>query len=273
MKIHYLTRTLDSFLPRPKEVQRDIAKVLLVGGKSFKLSDYPNLLGIFKTGVGTDNLPFSQAEKQGIEICLPRQETCDIIFKETASFASHSVLSCLLRNTGNFTTWKKQPRRALNFSNVLVIGCGRIGKIVQEQVSQFCEVQTYDALTNSPDDLEPLIRSADCITVHLPLTPETNHFFDAEKLSWMKDGAAIVNTARGPIIDEQALYRELSTGRLFAALDVFSKEPYQGPLTDLPKEAIILTPHIASTCDEFLQETAKDFMAFVKKIEAKAAAE
>ncbi len=275
LNIYYGTKTLDGLLQfnaSTSSEPRD-ATVILVGGKKLNLAEFPQLKGIFKTGVGTDNLPFEDAKERGIEIALPRTETCNIIYRETASFASHLVLRSLLRDTGTFSTWEKQPRRAVETSELLVIGTGRIGKIVQSQMAQFCRVNTYDSLTNSPDQLESLIRTADCISIHLPLTPETRNFLNGEKLGWMKDGAAIINTSRGPIIDEQALYRELSTGRLFAALDVFSKEPYQGPLTDLPKEAIILTPHVASTCAEFLQETAKDFMAFVKKIEAKVAAE
>ena len=275
MNIYYETKTLDGLLQLNASTTSEPpdATVILVGGKKLNLSEFPKLQGIFKTGVGTDNLPFDEAKERGIEIALPSPNTCSIVFRETASFASHLILTSLLRDTGTFSTWKKTPRRSLDASELLIIGTGRIGKIVQSQMDQFCKVNTYDSLTNSPHQLEPLIRTADCISIHLPLTPETRNFFDGEKLGWMKDGAAIVNTARGPIIDEQALYRELSTGRLFAALDVFSKEPYQGPLTDLPKEAIILTPHVASTCDEFLRETAKDFMAFVKKIEAKVAAE
>lgn len=272
MNICFETQTLDGLLGDLQLHHSDDrdANVLLVGGKAIDLDNYPKLQGIFKTGVGTDNLPFETAKERGIEIALPQSETCQIIFKETASFASHLILSCLLRNIGNFEYWKKHPRRALSSCEALVIGTGRIGKIVRDRMIPFCSVKTYDAQSNSPDQLEALIRAADCISIHLPLTSATTGFFNQEKLSWMKDGSALVNTARGLIVDESALYAELNSGRLFAALDVFSQEPYNGPLRDLPDDAVILTPHVASTCSEFLEETAKDFLAFVKKIEGKA---
>jgi phosphoglycerate dehydrogenase-like enzyme len=79
----------------------------------------------------------------------------------------------------------------------------------------------------------------------------------------MKDGAALVNTARGPVVDEDALFAELNSGRLRAAFDVYWKEPYRGILADLPADRFIRSPHIASTCKEFLQGTANDFLNFL----------
>ena len=72
------------------------------------------------------------------------------------------------------------------------------------------------------------MKQADVITLHVPLMNSTKSFIDAEKLGWMKDGAAIVNTARGPVVDEDALFEEIQSGRLRAAFDVFGQNPMRG---------------------------------------------
>ncbi len=268
-KIHIATQTLKGHLHDLNEAEAPSeADILLVGGKKINLAVFPKLSGIFKTGVGTDNLPFEEANERGIQIQLPSDETQKFIFEETANFACNLILSSLYRSTGCFETWQKASRPFLGKKTVLVIGMGRIGQLVRKKTTSFCHVETYDVRENEEGELENLIRRADCISLHIPLSDDTKNFIDTEKLSWMKNGASLVNTARGPIIDEMALLTELTNERIYAALDVFSEEPYQGPLRDLPDDAIILTPHIASTCNEFLEETAKDFMAFVKKIEA-----
>ena len=99
----------------------------------------------------------------------------------------------------------------------------------------------------------------------MALQPKTKHFFNQEKLSLLKNGVLLVNTARGPIIDEEALYNELNTGRITAAIDVFSKEPYEGKLMEIDSQNIYLSPHVASTCREFLVGLAKDFLEFHSK--------
>src|SRR2546426_8814680 len=94
-----------------------------------------------------------------------------------------------------------------------------------------------------------LLRESDVVTIHAPRTPETEGLIDARRLALMRDGACIVNTARGEIVDEQALVRELSSGRLHAGLDVFAHEPnVPGELVGLPN--IVLTPHIGSATVE-----------------------
>ena len=108
-----------------------------------------------------------------------------------------------------------------------------------------------------------MIQQADCITLHLPLTESTRDMFDAEKLSWMKDGATLVNTARAAIVPENDLYNELKSARLFAAFDVFWQEPYKGKLLEIPKDRFIRSPHVASNCQEFLDATAEDFRSFL----------
>ena len=268
MRIYKATATLDGYLP-PLDYTDDKAEaeVMVVGGKPIDLAEFSKLRGIFKTGVGTDNLPFDAAAARGIEIALPSEATCDVIYEETAAFAGHLILTGLYGGAGDWDAWKKQDRRQLAGQRLLVIGAGRIGQRVTEKMRAFMQVDSFDSARDPTDALEAKIRAADCVSLHVPLTDDTLNLFNAERLSWLSDGALLVNTARGPVVDEDALYAELSAGRLRAAIDVFWQEPYRGKLTELPADRFIRTPHIASTCKEFVQGTAEDFLAFMAKLE------
>jgi phosphoglycerate dehydrogenase-like enzyme len=264
MKVYKATNTLDGYLP-PLDYTEDkaLAEMILVGGKAILLDEFPKLRGIFKTGVGTDNLPFAEAEKRGIKIALPSEATCDVIFEETAAYACHLILAGLYAGGGAWDSWQKVDRPQLAHRRLLVVGAGRIGQRVMHKMKAFMQVDSFDIAQDAWRVFETKVRAADCISLHVPLTPETRNLFNTESLGWMKDGAVIVNTARGPNIDEEALFTELSAGRLRAAIDVFWKEPYKGHLAELPPERFIRSPHIASTCKEFVQGTADDFLAFM----------
>ena len=267
MKVFKNTNTLDDYLTGI-EYTEDIneAEIMIVGGKKFELSDYPKLKGIFKTGVGTDNLPFDKAKEAGVEILLPSISTCDIIFEETAAFSCYLIVTGLYANEGNWDSWQKDNRRMLQKKRLLVIGTGNIGQRVVDKMSIFMQVDTFDAAKDSESTLEAKVRVADCISLHIPLTTQTKDLFNTERLSWLKDGALLVNTSRGPIINEDAIFKELKAGRIKAALDVFWQEPYKGVLNEISAEYFIKTPHLASTCVEFLEGAAKDFIEFIERL-------
>ena len=265
MKVYLATKTLEGYLPPLETTENPAeAEILLVGGKAIRLEEFPRLRCIFKTGVGTDNLPFTEAEARGIEVGLPSEATREIIYEETASFACHLILTALYLGQGDWQAWRKVDRPSLSGQRLLVLGTGRIGHRVAARMKGFLKVDTYDTAVNNPSELEGKMRSCDCVSLHVPLTEETRGLFDAEKLGWLQPGAAIVNTARGAVIEEAALLQELRAGRLRAALDVFSEEPYRGELTEVPSDRLVLTPHIASTCREFLEGTARDFTRFME---------
>lgn len=268
MLIYKATGTLDGHLPPLNYINdKGAAEVMLVGGKPIVLPEFPKLRGIFKTGVGTDNLPFAEAAERGIDIALPSEATCNVIYEETAAFACHLILRGLYIVAGDWDTWHKHDRTQLAARRLLVIGAGRIGQRVIEKMSAFMRVDSFDTVRDSADTLEAKVRAADCVSLHVPLTDGTRNLFDARRLGWLRDGALLVNTARGAVIDEGALYAELSAGRLRAAIDVFWQEPYGGRLTELSPDRFIRTPHIASTCKEFVQGAANDFLAFLKTLE------
>lgn len=268
MQIWSNTKTLDGYIPGIAFTgDKSVAEVALVGGKAIALSEFPRLRGIFKTGVGRDNVPEAEARARGIRCAFPSAATAAIIYEETASFACQLVLRCLYAEVGDFATWRKLDRTVLAAREVLVVGTGNIGGRVAAKLKLFARVSTFDVLANGPDELEPLVRRADCVTLHVPLTDGTRGMFDARKLSWLKEGAALVNTARAAVVDERALLAELTAGRIRAALDVFWQEPYSGPLAGLPPDRCLVTPHIASTCREFIAATADDFRAFLAELE------
>lgn len=269
MKIWSNTKTLDGLIDDLDfTLEKSVAEVALIGGKPISLEEFPRLRGIFKTGVGRDNVPETEARKRSIPCGFPTGETCNIIFEETANFACHCVLRCLYAEIGDFDAWTKHDRPALGTRELLVLGTGNIGSRVVRKMEGFLKVSAFDALTHREGDLEPMVRRADCISLHLPLVSGTRGFFGKKKLGWMKNGAALVNTARGPVVDENDLFEELSTGRIRAAFDVFWEEPYRGKLTALPPDRFLVSPHVASTCREFLIATAADFRRFLNTLDS-----
>jgi glyoxylate reductase len=138
-----------------------------------------------------------------------------------------------------------------------IVGAGRIGAAVARRAQGaygmrvlYTDVRANDALEREcgagRTDLDTLLRESDFISLHPPLTPDTRHLIDARALALMKPTAVLVNTARGPVVDEAALIDALRSGRLFAAgLDVYENEPaIPAELRQL--ENVVLLPHIGS---------------------------
>jgi glyoxylate reductase len=130
-----------------------------------------------------------------------------------------------------------------------IVGLGRIGSAVAERARAFGMnvLHTRRVDDGNPDrrELDELLRESDVVTLHVPLTEETHRLLDARRLALLRDGACLVNTARGAIVDEDALVAELASGRLSAGLDVFADEPHvPQALLGLPN--VVLSPHVGS---------------------------
>ena len=130
-----------------------------------------------------------------------------------------------------------------------IIGLGRIGSAVATRARAFGMnvLHTRREDDGSPDrrELDDLLRESDVVTIHVPLTDETDGLLDARRLGLLRDGACLINTARGAIVDEEALVAELASGRLRAGLDVFTHEPHvPDALLGLPN--VVLSPHVGS---------------------------
>ena len=269
MKIWKNTPTLDHLVSRLNiTVECHEAELAVIGGKAVDLNKMPNLKGLFKCGVGIDNVPVEEAKKRGIKIGLPSEQTRQYIFEETANFTVYLILSLLYSQTGQLETWEKKSRVFLGNQKVLIIGMGNIGTYVIKKLRPIAHILTFDITQNKSEELRALIEQADIISLHIPLTKATEGFINAEKLSWMKDGAALVNTARGPIVDEDALYSEIKNKRLKAAFDVYWEEPYHGKLAKFHPHGFRMSPHVASCCESFLTSLANDLDQFQLELEA-----
>ena len=267
MKIWSNTQTLRGyFADLDCDASPAQAEVALVGGKHFDIAQFLKLRGVSKCGVGTDNLDFEGLARAQVVVRLPGRVTSEILCEETAAYACHLILSGIYRNVGDFASWQKHPRDSVKSRCLLVIGNGRIGSRVAEKMRQFMRVETFDSAIDPPEKLAALLSQVDCITLHVPLSEETRGLIGAPELKQLRDGSVIVNTARGQVIDEAALVNELQNGRLYAAIDVFEKEPYQGPLTSVDSQHLRLSPHVASTSRDLLASMARDFLEFVAEL-------
>ena len=170
LRVYRATQTLDGYLPDLIYTEsKEDAEIIIVGGKKFDLEEFPKLKGIFKTGVGTDNLPFEEAKNRKIRVQLPSENTKSIIYDETASFACYLIMFGLYHMAGDFASWRKEERNSLSNKRLLVMGTGNIGARVIDRMKQFMIVDTYDPLNNDESEVNALLQKADCVSIHLSL--------------------------------------------------------------------------------------------------------
>ena len=223
----------------------------------------PQLKVVSQIAVGFDNIEISEATKRGV----PVGNTPDVLTQTTAD-ATWALLMAAARrivegagavHEGRWKTW--HPLHYLGQdvygATLGIIGMGRIGLEVARRASGFDMEVLYSDIVRHEDleakyrikyvDLDTLMRHSDFITIHTVLSESTHHLIDEKALSKMKPTAVVVNAARGPIIDPNALYRALKDGKIAAAaLDVTDPEPI--PMDDplLTLDNCVIVPHIAS---------------------------
>jgi D-3-phosphoglycerate dehydrogenase len=220
----------------------------------------PRLRVIARVGVGLDNVDLKAAREAGIVVTYTPHAPALAVSELTVGL----IIDLLRRITSadrsmRRGTWTKHLGLRLRERTIGVAGVGRIGKRVINLLKPFgCRILPHDS---APDytfsdmlglqwvDKETLLHESDLISLHLPLTQKTFHWIDASALARMKSGACIINSARGPIIDESAVQSALTTGTLGGlAIDVYDKEPYDGPLRDF--EQVVLTSHMGAATQE-----------------------
>lgn len=156
--------------------------------------------------------------------------------------------------------WRHERRRSLADSRVLLVGWGGVGRAIGERLAGFeCEVVAVgrtarlegDCRVHGADELDTLLPGADIVVVAVPLSAQTRGMFDADRIARMADGALLVNVARGPVVDTDALVAQASTGRLRAAVDVTDPEPLPPahPLWTCP--GVLITPHLGGNSAAF----------------------
>jgi lactate dehydrogenase-like 2-hydroxyacid dehydrogenase len=212
----------------------------------------PKLRAISNYAVGVDNVDVEAATARGI----PVGNTPDVLTESTADLAVALMLGLARRlaegeafvRAGEWMTWEPglMLGRDLHGATVGIVGYGRIGRAVGRRLQGFgCKLLTTSRSGGVP--LEELLERSDFVTLHCPLTPDTRHLVDERALRRMKPTAYLVNTARGPIVDTDALAEALNAGDLSgAALDVTDPEPLPGdhPLLDAPN--LLVVPHVGS---------------------------
>lgn len=238
----------------------------------------PQLKCISRVGVGMDSVDLEYAKQKGIAVVnTPEGPT-----RGVAELTLAMTLSLLRRipqadAAMHQHKWKKQIGNLFLDKKIGIIGLGRIGRLVAELFRGLKNpVIGYDPYANEPwakengvelMSFEEVLRQADILTLHVPGNKDKSPVIGAAELAMMKDGAFLINIARGGVVDEAALYTALKDGKLAgAAIDVYTKEPYDGPLCDL--DNIIMTPHLGSYAKEGkLQmeiDAVKNFIAVVK---------
>jgi len=244
---------------------RDIEGLMATGVRVSEdvVAQGPRLRAVANVGVGYDNIDVAACTRRGI----PVTNTPDVLTETTADLAFALLMAAPRRlvECDRYVRegqWQSSKWELLWGSDIYgktlgVYGLGRIGKAVVRRARGFSmRVIYFDVVRPTPDleeelgvqfvDRETLLREADFLTLHVPLTPETHHLIGARELSMLKPTAFLINAARGKCVDEAALVEALQSKRLAGAgLDVFEHEPHVHPgLLSLPN--VVLAPHVGS---------------------------
>ncbi len=221
------------------------------------------LKAIGRAGVGVDNVDVAAATRRGIVVANAPESTVVSAAEQTIG-----LLVGLARNIPQAHAalkdgrWERSRWGGVELAGktLAVLGFGRIGQqVARRALGLGMRVVAFDPFVGEDrfreagvereERLEDALSAGDFVTLHLPLTDETRGIIGREALATMREGARLVNAARGALVDEEALIEALQSGHLGgAALDVFSQEPYAGPLLEL--DDVVVTPHLAASTDE-----------------------
>jgi len=222
----------------------------------------PKLRVIGRAGVGVDNVDVDAATRRGIVVANAPESN-------VVSAAEHTVglLVALARNIPQAHAalrdgrWERSKWGGVELADKTlgVLGFGRIGRQVARRAiglqmkvvayDPFVATERFKELGVDRAEFDEVLAESDFLTLHLPLNDETRGAINADAIAKMRDGARLVNAARGELIDEAAVIAALESGKLAgAAIDVYAKEPYDGPLLQAPN--VVLTPHLAASTEE-----------------------
>jgi len=243
----------------------------------------PKLKMILRWGAGFDSVDIEAAGAKGILVTNTPGANANAV-SELAVTLMLTVYRKILEHTDSLRkgAWSKNTYLNSSFSlygkMVGIVGGGNIGRQVAAKVQAFgAETQYYDAFRLSPEmeeqfnmkyvSLEELIRTSDVVTLHVPLLDSTRHMIGADQLRAMKDGAVIINTARGGLVDDKALCAAVKAGKLLGAgLDGVEEEPLPAGHELLTTPGIVVTPHVgggtADIGDIIMPMLAKDIRDF-----------
>jgi D-3-phosphoglycerate dehydrogenase / 2-oxoglutarate reductase len=226
---------------------------------------------VARHGVGYDNIDVAALTERGIPLALVGNVNAVSVAEHTL----YLLLACMKRGlaydramrSGGWQIRDTLGARDLNGKTLLIVGYGRIGSEVAARARAFgMKIEAYDPLVKAGKtdssvtmaaDLDAAIARADAVSLHLPLMSQTRNLFDAKRIARMKVNAVLICTARGGLIDEDALAEALREGRLMAAgLDVYAEEPPAAAHALLALENVVLSPHSAALTEECAERMA-----------------
>jgi D-3-phosphoglycerate dehydrogenase / 2-oxoglutarate reductase len=231
----------------------------------------PSLEVIARHGVGLDNIDLEYCAERNIVVTYTPEANATAVAEHTLGMIVAVTRNLLVGDEeirkGNFDARDRLYGMELEGKTLGVVGLGRIGRLVARKAAGGLDMKIvgYDPYLPEQDlpecvrgmQLDDLLATSDVVTLHLPLTAETRNLLGKERISAMKDGAYVVNCARGGIVDEKALEEALRVGKLSgAALDVFADEPtgQDHPLWDFKN--VVVTPHMAAFTGESIVRMA-----------------
>ena len=233
-----------------------------VTGEIIEAGERLKIIG--RAGVGLDNIDIEAAEKRGVTVLNTPEASAEAVAELTMGLILSLARSIPLADrTTKDGKWmkKKLVGWQLRGKTLGTIGLGNIGLKVARLARAFgMKILITKRTPPAPELLRELdgefvplketLRRSDIVTIHVPLTPQTHHMIGEEEIRLMKEGAYIINTSRGAIVDEKALLEALQSGRLAgAALDVYEEEPPKN-LTLIRMPNVVCTPHIGAQTEE-----------------------
>jgi D-3-phosphoglycerate dehydrogenase / 2-oxoglutarate reductase len=224
---------------------------------------------ISRYGIGVDMIDLAAAGEHGIMVCNTPDYCIDEVSTHTLTFVLMLNRQIVPQNqhvrAGNWGPPAPKPPSRLSTQTIGIVGVGNIGRVVVQKAKAFgLTVLAYDPYLSAEKlieigaqrvELDALLQQADYVCLHCPLTEETHHLISLSRLKMMKPTAYLINMARGPIVDQAALYQALVDKTIAgAAVDVFEQEPPSVDEPILKLDNVIFTPHLSSwSAESFVQ--------------------
>lgn len=280
----YADSAQDEILDRVQGQDVVIVKELLLPGEL--IEQFPDSVKLIcESGTGYNNIDVEVARKKGITVCnVPGYSTeavAQVTIQSILNLSSSVVEQQLMierKDFSNFTKYLKVSHVEVKDKTLGLIGTGSIGEeVMKVALALGMKVLTYSRTVKSYDNpnvksvsLDELLQNSDYVSVHVPLTDDTKYLINAEKLAMMKPTAFLINTARGPIVNEKELIEALENKVIAgAALDVQEVEPLDSNSPLFTMDNVVITPHIGWKAIESRQRlvslTAESIEAFINE--------
>jgi D-3-phosphoglycerate dehydrogenase len=276
-----LIKGIGEVVYRPKELKASVsdADALIVRSATIVNKDLldaaMNLKIVARAGVGLDNIDQGECEKRGIKVLNTPGAS-----RNAVAELALGLIICTMRNVQKAhlqmknKNWDKKHLigHEIEGKTLGIIGYGRIGSAVGRKAAALgMNIISYnppprheDEIVLYIEDLDEFLGKSDVISLHTILTEDTRHMINAKTIANMKDGVFIINTARGALIDEDALYDACKSGKVAgAAIDVYEEEPYSGKLLEL--DNVYFTPHLGAGTKEAQMRIGEELVERIKK--------